>query len=183
MVSRSTVVKLKVDWCPPHTDYTEAPKAGDVYFHLQILALVLTFSLSDFVRGLLCRYQMASSQLMAGGWCIFLDFQALCNTFVPDACKVEDFSALYMMRTKEGGRFFIAWSSLEKLIVNLADNNHGGVIPSSGSLEFGRRCAEGPWSCSNCMEQKAAPAQWHHSHGRVQERVQRLLQIGIDYCN
>ena len=38
---------------------------------------------------------------------------------------VEDFSALYMIRTKEGGRFFIVLSSLEKLIVNLADNDHG----------------------------------------------------------
>jgi len=55
-----------------------------------------------------------------------LDFQALCNKFIPDACRVEDFSALYMMRRiKEGGGFFVTRSSLEKLIVNLAGNDHG----------------------------------------------------------
>jgi len=47
----------------------------------------------------------------------------------PDACRVEDFSVLHMMRrTKEGSRFFISRSSLEKLIVNLADSGWRDTI-------------------------------------------------------
>ena len=54
-----------------------------------------------------------------------MGFQALYNKLVPDAYRVDDFSALYMIRrTEEGGRFFIVWSSLEKLIVNLVDSDH-----------------------------------------------------------
>ena len=55
-----------------------------------------------------------------------MSFQALCNRFILDACRVKDFSALYMIRrTKEGGRLFAARSNFNKLIVNLTDNDHG----------------------------------------------------------
>ena len=56
-----------------------------------------------------------------------MGFEAFCDMFSPDSCRVEDFSALYVMRkTKENGRFFVAWSDsgLERLIVNLADNDY-----------------------------------------------------------
>ena len=40
-------------------------------------------------------------------------------------CRVENFSALYMIRkTKEGGPFFVERSSSDKLIVNLMDSDH-----------------------------------------------------------
>ena len=75
--------------------------------------------------------------MVAAGWRVVLGFQTLCNRFVPDACKVEDFSALYMIRT-EGDRFFIARSSLEKVMVNLADSDYGRrdtIIQVSGAWE------------------------------------------------
>jgi len=65
--------------------------------------------------------------------------------FAPDSRRVEDFSALYVMRkTKENDCFFAARSGLEKLIINLADTTMVGVRPSSGSLVLGGGCAEGP---------------------------------------
>ena len=76
---------------------------------------------------------------MAGGWHVVLGFEAFCNLFAADSRNVDDFSALYVMRkTKKNGRFFAARSGLEKLIVNLADNNHGWretVIRISGTWE------------------------------------------------
>ena len=54
-----------------------------------------------------------------------MGFEALCELFAPDSHRVEDLSALYVMRkTKEKSRFFTAQSGLEKQIINLADNDH-----------------------------------------------------------
>ena len=58
---------VKVKWYPPDTDYTEAPEAGGVYLHPQLLALGLKFPLTNFVRDLLRHYRIAPSQLV-GGW-------------------------------------------------------------------------------------------------------------------
>ena len=42
--------------------------------------------------------------------------------FIPDACKIEDFSALYMIRrTKEGSHFLTVKSGSERL---MTDNDH-----------------------------------------------------------
>jgi len=54
---------VKVEWYPPDTDYTEAPEAGGVYLHPQLLALGLKFPLTNFVRDLLRHYRIAPSQL------------------------------------------------------------------------------------------------------------------------
>ena len=74
-----------------------------------------------------------------GGFLVILSFQTLCNLYLHDACRVEDFSALYTMKkTKENARFFGVKSSREKLIVSLADNDHGWhntVICISGTWE------------------------------------------------
>ena len=54
-----------------------------------------------------------------------MSFQALCSRFIPDACRVKDFSVLYMIRKiKEGGRFFIIRSGSERLTINLAGRDH-----------------------------------------------------------
>ena len=90
---------IKVEWCPLDTEYIKAPKAWwSVYFHPQVLALWLTFPITSFVRDILRYYHVAPSQLVAGGWCVVLSFQALCNMYFPDAYRVEDFSALYTMK-------------------------------------------------------------------------------------
>ena len=82
--------------------------------------------MTDFIRDLLLHYRMVPSQLLAGGWHVVLSFQALCNMFFPGACRVEDFYALYMIRRNiEDGRFFSVRSGSERLIVNLADSDHG----------------------------------------------------------
>jgi len=132
-----------------------------------VLALGLKFPLTNFVYDLLCHYHLAPYQLVVGGWHIVLSFQALCNWFIPDACRVEDFSTLYMIRrTKEGRCFFTVRSGFKKLIVNLADSNHGwrdtvtwshgasemveqGDTHAQRNLGYGRGRGEGPKSASN----------------------------------
>jgi len=49
---------------------------------------------------------------VAGGWSVFLGFEALCDKFPPDSHKVKDFSTLYVMKkTKENDSFFATeWS-------------------------------------------------------------------------
>ena len=65
---------------------------------------------------------MAPSQLVVGGKCVVLSFQVFCNMFIPDACRIEDFSALYMIRrTKEGSHFLTVKSGSERL---MTDNDH-----------------------------------------------------------
>ena len=64
-------------------------------------------------------------QLVGVGWRVVLGFQALCNGFVLDVYRVEDFSALYMIRrTKEVAASSLQ-NNLEKLITNLVDIDHG----------------------------------------------------------
>jgi len=36
-----------MEWCPPDTDYTEAPEAGGIYLHPQVLALGLKSRFKD----------------------------------------------------------------------------------------------------------------------------------------
>jgi len=92
----------KAEWCPVKTDYTMAPKRGSIYLHPQILALGMKFLLTSFIRDLLHYFKVTPSQLVAGSWRIVLSFEALCDLFAHDSRRVEDFSALYVMRkTKE----------------------------------------------------------------------------------
>ena len=67
-----------------------------------------------------------------------LEFLGLCNRFIPDACRVKDFSALYMIRrTKEGGHFLNVRSGSERLIVNLVTSIIGNMYyhPNHGAWE------------------------------------------------
>ena len=81
--------------------------------------------MTSFVRDVLRHYHITPSQLVAGGWHVTLRFRALCNLYLPDACRIEDFSALYSIRrTKKGARFFGVKTDCEKLIVNLTDSDH-----------------------------------------------------------
>ena len=117
---------VRVDWCPSDTNYTKAPRAGGMYLHPQVLALELSFPMTGFIRDILRYYQVAPSQLVAGHWRVVLSFQTLCNLYLPDACRVENFSASYTMKkTKENACFLGVKSDRERLIVNLVDSNHG----------------------------------------------------------
>jgi len=116
------LLNVKVEWYPPDTDYIEAPEADGVYLRPQILAMGMKFLLTDFVRDLLRNYRNGPLLVGGRGWRVVLSFQALYNRFIADACKVEDFSTLYMIRrTKKESCLFIARSSLEILIVNLTE--------------------------------------------------------------
>ena len=55
-----------------------------------------------------------------------MGFETLCDLIVPDSRRVKDFFALYVIRkTKENGHFFVVQSGLERLIINLANGDHG----------------------------------------------------------
>jgi len=56
---------------------------------------------------------MSPSRLVVGGWCVVLGFHAICNRFVYDTCRVENFSALYMIRRSKEG---VAFSSREAVL-------------------------------------------------------------------
>jgi len=63
---------------------------------------------------------------VVGSWRDVLGVEVLYDMFAPDSRRVEDFSALYMMtKTKENGCFFATRSGVERLIFNLANNEHG----------------------------------------------------------
>jgi len=104
---------------------------------------------------LICRLAVGSR-----GWRVVLGFEAFCDTFTPDSHRVEDFSTLYVMR-----KFFAARSGLEKLIINLADNDHGWretVIRVSGAWEVTAQkdCGVVP----SAWNQEALQ-RWRHWHG------------------
>ena len=168
---------VKVEWCSSDTDYTEAPEAGCVCLHSQVLALGLKFPLTDFVCDLLRYYHMAPSQLVVGGCHVVLSFQALCKRFVPDASWVEDFFALILIRrTKEGRCFFTARSSFDKLIINLANSDNGWrdtVIRIYGNWEtvLKKDCGAVPtaWNKGTLMH-KEIPVT-----AKVEESVRSLL--------
>ena len=82
------LLDVKVNWCPPGTNYTKAPKTSDIYLHPQVLALELSFPMTSFICNILHYYQAAP---VAGGWRVVQSFQALCNLYLPDSCRVEDF--------------------------------------------------------------------------------------------
>jgi len=60
--------KIEVEWCSPETDVTVSPSACGVYFHFQILALGMKFSITSFVRDVLAHFKVSSSQLTLGAW-------------------------------------------------------------------------------------------------------------------
>ena len=89
-----------------------------------MLALGLKFHLTDFIHDILCHYRGALS-VGGRGMTHCFEHQAHCKRFLPGACRVKDFSALYMVkRTKEGGRSFDVRSDSKRLIVNLVDSDH-----------------------------------------------------------
>jgi len=81
-----------------------------------------------------------------------------------------------MRKTNENGHFFAAWNSLEKLVVNLADSNHGWretVICVCGATEAAIQ-----------KDHSVLPTAWNQGvlqHGgvsvttKVQEKVECLL--------
>ena len=140
--------------------------------------------MADFVRDLLRHYVCP---LSVGGksWRVVLSFQALYNRFIPDACRVDDFFALYMIRkTKGGEHFFTVKSGFERLVVNLADNDHGWhdtVIRIHEAWEMVMRKDHGTipivWS-KGTLVHREIPIMTE-----VEKRVWSLLQIEIDYSN
>jgi len=113
-----------------------------------------------------------------------LEFLGLCNRFIPDACKIEDFSALYMIRrTKEGGYFFNVRSGSKRLIINLATSIMGDMYC---------RPDHGAWEMVTQMDRGTVPTSWSKGtfmHREIQvtrevkEMVQSLPQIEIDHHN
>ena len=111
-----------------------------------------------------------------------MGFEALYDLFAPDSRGVEDFSAFYVMRkTKENGRFFATWSDLERLIVNLVNNNHDWRETVIRVFDA--------WEAAALKDCGVVPTTWNQGalqHGGVsvtrdvQERVQRLYQIDFD---
>jgi len=54
-----------------------------------------------------------------------LGFEALGALFTPEACQREVFSTAYSLRkTTQGPRYFIPQSAVEKIVVNMVDNNY-----------------------------------------------------------
>ena len=112
---------------------------------------------------------ISKSPLIVGGrgWRFVLGFKAFCDLLAPNSRRVEDFFALYVMRkTKENGRFFAAWSGLERLIVNLADSDHVYVRPSSESLVLVRRLYKMTMALFRQYVTKKRSSTWCLSHGR-----------------
>ena len=164
---------MKVEWCPLNTELANAPEGGGVYLYPQVLALGLTFPVTSFM----CYYHVTLSQLVAGDWRVVLSFQALCNLYLPDACRVEDFSALYAIkRTKKGTHFFGAKFVCEKLIVNLVDSNHewrDTVIRVYGAWEAAQQRNHGPiqtvWNEGKHVHREIPITT------EIEKRVQKLL--------
>jgi len=79
-----------------------------------------------FIRSVLAFYEVASSQLSAVSWSTVLKFKARCDLYTSEACQLEVFSIAYSLRkTIQGARYFIPQSGVEKIIVNMINNNHG----------------------------------------------------------
>ena len=112
-----------------------------------------------------------------------MSFQALCNMFLHDVCRVEDFSALYMIRRTEGGHFFDVRNGSDRLIVNLADSDHewrDTVIRIMGLETIQqkyRQTIQTAWS-KGTLAHKEAPVT-----AEVEQRVQSLFRIEVNYHN
>ena len=116
---------VKVEWCPSNTDYTETPKTGGVYLHPPSVSLGVEVPFDRLCPRPSASLPYGTLSISGRGLRVVLSFQVLYNMFLPDACNIEDFSALYMIRrTKEGGCFFGIRSGFNRLIVNLADSDH-----------------------------------------------------------
>jgi len=54
-----------------------------------------------------------------------MGFEALCDLYAPEACHCEVFRTAYSLRkTTLGARYLIPQSGMEKIIGNMADNDH-----------------------------------------------------------
>ena len=48
------------------------------------------------------------------------------DLYTPKACQCEAFSTAYVLRkTTQGTRFFVPQNGVEKIIINMVDNDHG----------------------------------------------------------
>jgi len=118
-------------------------------------------------------------------WRVVLVFEALCDLFASDSRSVKDFSAFYVMRkTKENGHFFAARSDLERMIVNLADSDHGWRETVIRDFVA--------WEAVAQKDRDVIPTAWnqgalHHDGisvtAEVQERIKRLLHIDFGHHN
>jgi len=105
--------------------------------------------------------------------------------FIPDACRVEDFFTRYIIRrTTDSIRFFTARSSSDKIIIKLVDNDHGWrdtIIRIYGAWETVIQKDHGAilttWNKETLMHSEIPVME------EAEERVQSLLQIGVDNRN
>ena len=81
--------------------------------------------MTRFVRSVLTVYKVAFFQLSTVAWRTTLGFEALCVLFAPEACQREVFSTAYALRTPQDERYFVPQSRVDKVIVNMVDNDHG----------------------------------------------------------
>ena len=87
-------------------------------------------------------------------------------------------------KTKEGGPFFAARSSSDKLIVNLMDSDHGWhntVIQIHGAWETVIQKDRGAiltmWNKGTLMHRELPVTE------EAEETVQSLFQVEVDYCS
>ena len=64
---------------------SHGPPTGGVYLHLQILALGLRLPLTNFIRDILCHFQVVPSQLTAGDSRTVLGFKVLYVSFASNS--------------------------------------------------------------------------------------------------
>jgi len=94
--------------------------------HPLVLAVGLRLLMTKFVRSILIFSGVTPSQLTTVAWRTVLGFEVLYNLYALEVCHRKVFNTAYLLRkTTQGARYFILKSGVEKIIVNMIDNDHG----------------------------------------------------------
>ena len=82
--------------------------------------------LTQFECNVLGHHQVTPTQLSPSAWWTILAFEALCHIYSFFAYRLDKFCYIHTMaKTKSGVRYFKLWKGLQKLIVNLVNNDYG----------------------------------------------------------
>ena len=103
---------------PPWDEFQGSSPNSGVYFHLQVLALRVHLSLTDFIRQVLAFYNVAPTQLMPSAWQTILGYEALCDDFAAPSYSLEDFATFYtIQKLPSQVCFFSPWGVWPKLLL------------------------------------------------------------------
>jgi len=93
---------------------------------LQVLTLGLRLLMTRFVCNVLIFYKVAPLSCQRWPGFTVVGLETLCDLYTPEACQREVFSTAYSLRkTTQGACYFASQSGVEKVIINMVNNDHG----------------------------------------------------------